>query len=98
MSVSTFPKQPNETLDYDVDLTDWLSARGDTISTYVITADPGLTLVQSAVIAGDDGSIKVKAYFSGGTDGVTYHVTVKVTTSNSRVKEVDYRIRVKEIA
>ena len=86
-----FTKQPNEILDYDVDFTKWFSNRDDLPASFVTVVQPGLTLIDSAL----DGKI-VKLVISGGADGQTYKVTVRLTTNLELVKEADFQIKVKE--
>ena len=88
--MTTYTQQPSEVLDYDIDLTDWL-ATGDTVSGSTVTAETGLTVT----IANEDTSTP-KVWCSGGTDGTTYKVTVLITTSGGRTKEVDFKIKVRE--
>lgn len=40
---------------------------------------------------------RVKVWLSGGTNGVTYKLTVTITTTAGRVKEVDFRMKIKEL-
>lgn len=87
-----FTKQPQEVLDYDVDFSGWFSNRGDVIASFSASADPGVNVVSSALA----GSV-VKIVVSGGVDGASYKVTVRVTTTLGLVKEADFLIRVKEV-
>lgn len=95
MSISIlgkFYKQPTEVLDYDVDYTDWFSNRADTPASFVVVAEAGITVVGSSRV----GNV-VKVILSGGTDGVKYKITVRLTTSASLVKEADFTVTVKEV-
>lgn len=89
--LGTFTKQPGETLDYDVDFTDWLTGRPDTIQSHSVVVPTGLTLVLSTLT----GKV-VKCVLAGGTAGVKYKVTVVVTTDTELVKESEFYISVKE--
>jgi Fe-S cluster assembly iron-binding protein IscA len=40
--------------------------------------------------------VKVWVY-AGGTSGVTYKVTVLATTNDSRVKEAELKVKIKEV-
>ncbi len=83
-------QQPSETLDYDIDFSDWLPA-GDVITTVQLSVDQaGLTLSYALQ------SPKVKVWCSGGTNGITYKITVKATTNDGRVKEVEFKLKVKD--
>jgi hypothetical protein len=88
--LAVFYKQPSEVLDYDIDFTEWMTP-GDSIATATATSDAGITLGATTIIG-----YVVKQWVSGGTDGNSYKVTVKVTTNGGRVKEADFRVRVRE--
>ena len=101
MILGRFTKQPAETLDYDIDFTEFL-ADGDLL---VTTGDPpvpeplsvtvlpaGLTLGPTVVLGG----LKVKQWVSGGTNGVSYKVTLTLTSNAGRVKQVEFVVRVKD--
>ena len=87
-----FTKQPADVLDYDFDYSDWLDDRVDTIATQTVTADTGVTVGTVSNASG-----VVKAFVSGGTDGVTYKVTCTMTSAGGRVKQAEIEIKVKEI-
>lgn len=70
-----FQKDPAALLDYQFDWTDWLD-QGETISSYTIDADPGLTVHSDA----QDGPV-VTVWLSGGTAGRIYNVTCTITSS-----------------
>lgn len=91
--MDTFNKQPAEILDYDIEAGDWLTS-DDFIVTATSTSDTGIT-VQSTTVQPDQRSVKV--WIAGGTSGTTYKIQVTMTTDAGRVKETEFRIRVKEI-
>lgn len=74
-------KDPDSTLDYVWDFSNWL-ASGDTVSTHVVTAEAGITVDDSS---NDTDSVTV--WLSGGTDGEAYDVAVKITTTQNRIVE-----------
>jgi len=90
--LGTFTKQSTETLDYDVDYSDWFSNRSDAPSSHVVVVEPGVTLVSS----NRSGNV-VRAVLSGGTNGQAYKVTVRLTTTAGLVKEADFRVRIKDV-
>jgi hypothetical protein len=100
--LGTFDKQPADTLDYDIDFTNILDG-GDTIATIgdpptpepkVVTVSPsGLTLGPTFVI---NNGTRVKQWISGGVSRITYKVSMTVTTSAGRVKQVEFVVRVKD--
>lgn len=87
-----FEKQPADVLDYDFDYSDWLDDRSDTIATYNVVAETGLTVGLVTAISG-----VVKVFLSGGTDGQTYKVTCTVTTTGGRTKQAEISVKVKEV-
>ena len=89
----TYTKQSVDQLDYDVDFTRWLPA-DDTITSVMVVLDvEGDMEIESSSIA----SPVVKVWLSGGTHNTTYTVTVTVATLGGRIKETEFRIRVKDI-
>jgi len=78
---ATIKKDPEATLDYIFNWTDWLTAAGgDVIVSATVTPDTGLTLVTSGVV---DAGRRVQAFISGGVDGVTYKVKCSIVTAAS---------------
>jgi hypothetical protein len=90
VSIPKYTKQPGDKLDYDIDFNEWLSS-GDSLASVNVTADTGITIVNSTIVVS-----MVKVWLSGGNDGETYKITVKVTTDEGRIKEQEFRIKVKE--
>lgn len=97
MTRPAFVKDPDETLDYDVDFNDprdpWLST-GDTIASATVSLAAGDT---SGLVIDSFGhtSTLVKIWASGGTDGETATIEVRVTTTGGRIKEVTMSIRIR---
>lgn len=90
--LATLLKQPADQLDYDVDFTRWMTD-DDTITTAVAVVTPADELtVQSVAV---DGPI-VKVWLNDGVSGSSYTVTVTASTDGGRVKEIDFRIRVRD--
>jgi hypothetical protein len=92
--LAKFEKQPEDIQDFDIDFSEWLAARNDTAvgpGGLVITADAGITIVASTLSNG-----VVKIFTSGGTDGVTYKLTARVTTAGNRVKTAEIKVKVKD--
>ena len=85
-----FLKDPDAMLDYAFDWSGWLQS-GETISSYSITVDSGLTKESDNE---SDGVVTV--WLSGGTAGSEYTVSCKITTSMSRTDERTMRIKVVE--
>jgi hypothetical protein len=87
-----FTKQPTEVLDYDVDFSEWFADRTDVIGSIAVTADAGITIASSS-----NSGFVVKVVLSGGSNGVRYKITVRITTAPSAfVREADFVVTVKE--
>lgn len=86
-------KQPGETLDYDIDFTDWFQGRADAISSVTVTVPDGLTLVAS----GFTGTV-CRLVLAGGMDQQSYKVTVLMRTSAfvPLSRECDFTVKVLE--
>lgn len=93
MILATYTKQPAEVLDYDIDFSPWLSDP-DFITSIAVTADAGITNTASTIF---NSGKSVKVWLSGGVTATTYKIQVRATTSAGRVKEAEFRIKVKEI-
>lgn len=92
--LGTATKQPADQLDYDLNFERWLSP-DDTITTAsaALSDDDPLLTVRSTQIAG----AVVKVWLAGGTDGKTSVVTVTIGTAGGRIKETEFKLRVKDI-
>lgn len=86
-------KQPGETLDYDVEFEDWMPA-GDTIIAEDTTVPAGLIKDSTAI---NVSSHVVKVWLKGGTSGVRYKCTTKITTQQGRIKEKEFYLKVREL-
>lgn len=82
-------KDPDAAKDYQVDWTAWLA--GDSISSYTVTAQSGLTKDSDS----RSGAV-VTVWLSGGMLGRTYLVTVRVVTSGGRTDERSFNIIVRQ--
>lgn len=104
--MKTFTKQPSEVLDYDVDLEEWfVDIPGDDIETVTVSVT-GTNLAPDLVLGPDgqpevqligDEPVRFKVWAGGGVNGVTYQITAKILTEGGREKEVDFKIKVKEL-
>lgn len=89
-AIARFVKSPTETIDYDFDFADWLADREDSIASFSVTLDAGLSLVSSSLA----NSGIVRAFVAGGTAGRLYRASALVTTTGERVKQALIEIRV----
>jgi len=92
MNLGNFTKQPVEVKDYDIDYSEWLTAGDNVQSATVVVAPAGLTV--ESVFVNDP---RVKIWVSGGTDTLQYKLTVTMTSADGRVKQDEFKIRVKDV-
>ena len=93
MDATLYEKRPDDRKDYDVDFSRWLTT-GDAIS-----AVNEVTVAEGSTVAVDDYDFtddEVKVWLIEGEIGETAHVTVEVTTTQGRVKEICFKVRVRE--
>lgn len=83
-------KDPNETLDYQIDWSERLD-EGDTISLSAWTADVGLTASNPSAT-----DTTTTIWLSGGTAGERYNVHNRVTTVGGRIMDQTMEIEVRE--
>jgi len=81
-----FLKDPDAVLDYAMDWSDWL-ADSETISSYTVTVDDGLTKDSDSE---SDGIVTI--WLSGGMVNTTYNVVVHIVTSSSRTDDRTFRV------
>lgn len=93
MRLGTVKQQPAERLSYTFDYSAFLTD-GDNVDTAVVGAvsPSGLTVDTVGVF-----DPRVKFWVSGGTAGVTYKVTLDVTTADGRQMQDELIVKVKEI-
>jgi len=91
--INTYTKDPDSTLNYSIDWSSWLDS-GETIdsSTWIVPA--GLT-EGSGAYASTSGSASTTIWLSGGTSGVDYRVTNRITTDATPPKIDDRTILIK---
>ena len=85
----TIPKDPDATLDYGRDWSDWLN--GDVITASQWTVPAGLTQETSSFT-----DTTTTVWLSGGTDGQTYTITNRIHTELGRTDERSMIIDVDE--
>ncbi|MES2319940.1 MAG: hypothetical protein V4631_20865 [Pseudomonadota bacterium] len=91
--LGNFLKQPIEVVDYDIDYGDWLTD-GDNVESATVTVTPADQLAVDSVFINDP---RIKIWVSAGTTGTTYKLEVTTTTADGRVKQDEFRVRVKDI-
>lgn len=93
--VGTVKQQPNDVQDYDIDFSEWFPA-DDVITGAFVDVVPAMPMPPSYAISPDGKRVKVWIY-AGGTSGATYQVTVRAATNDGRVKEVELKVKIKEV-
>lgn len=93
--MNLFQKQPGDQLDYDLDFSDWLPDSDAITGVTAVSSVPDELEIVSASVAPD--SRQVKIWVAGGLDSSTYKVTATVSTFEGRIKELEFKIRVKEL-
>lgn len=86
----TFYKDPDATLDYVWDWTDWLG--NDTISSFTVTPPTDITVEGTPTEL--DGV--VTAFLSGGTLNKSYNVVCQVVTNVGRTDDRSIRLIIKQ--
>jgi hypothetical protein len=95
-------KQPVERVDYDIDYSEWLTAN-DNVESVVVTVFPDESVmipvphdrlhVLTAVVIDPI----IKLWIEGGRNGVTYKVSLTMTTADGRIKQDEFKLKVKDI-
>lgn len=89
-SSANFTKDPDDVLDYSFDWTSWLGG-SDTITGFTAIASPGITVQSSSFT-----TVVTIVWLSGGTSGIPYTVTHRITTALGRTKDLTMTFRVTE--
>ena len=96
MLLGTLTKQPGEVLDYDIDYSEWLTD-DDNVASATTAVTPSADEDDLAIELININDPRVKLWISGGISGTTYKCTVTMETQDGRIKEDEFRMRVKEI-
>jgi len=84
-------KDANAVLDYTLDWSQWLTT-GDNLATSTWITAPGL-VIDSDVLEADN---TTTVWLSGGTAGMTYIVTNRITTTGARTEDRSITVFVTE--
>ena len=76
----TATKDPNSTLDYRINWSDWLGV--DTIATVAWTVPSGITQTSTT-----NTTTSATIWLSGGTVGTRYNVVCRITTAGGRIDD-----------
>ena len=97
MILAKYEKQPAEVKDYDIDYSDWLIPAADTINgiTTAVTSETQAT--PTLVVDYTQLTITLaKLWISGGTVGVQYKITVRMTSAGGRIDESELIFSIKD--
>lgn len=86
-------KQPGDLLDFVVRFDRWLPSNDAITTVEAVVDDPAEVTIDSLQYTADT----VTVWLSGGISGKTYKVTVTVATAIGRIKETEFRLRVREL-
>lgn len=87
----SIPKDPHSTLDYSWDWALWL-APGDSIASYQLLPDTGLTVVSNAIA----GAVITAFIAGGGSAGDRLGCTCRITTAQGRVDDRTLYFEIKQ--
>lgn len=104
--MTTFNKQPRDVLDYDIDMSEWFeSIAGDNIQSVEILiasdTEPTPSLVAGPLphpaytLIGAN-PVRFKMWLGGGENYMDYTVTCVVLTEQDRIKEIEFKIKVRD--
>ena len=88
-NIATIEKIDTSKLDYSFDFSEWLAAVVDSIATYEITGDVGITIDSTLQFNGI-----VTAFVSGGLIGSYPKVTCKITTADGRIDSRTIKLQI----
>lgn len=101
MIIGTVRKQPVERRDFDIDFSEYLGEDDallpSPLPTVGITPTGALnTDLVVVMTAAPYNSQFLKIWLVDGNDGVTYKVTVTATSAAGRIKQVEFKVKVKD--
>lgn len=91
MSLTTYPKDPNATLDYSIDWSEWL-ASAESITCSIWTRSATDLKQENEQLTTSVATI----WLSGGSVGAIYTVANKIGTSGGRIDERTVSIKVQQ--
>lgn len=92
MKLATITKQPIERFSYTISYEEALTVGDNVQAATVVVTPAGLTIDNVGVY-----DPRVKLWVSGGTAGVSYKVTVDVTTADGRIFQDELIFKIKEL-
>lgn len=90
-------KDPNATLDYPFDWSEWLTDASDTYASHeFVTTDPADSVADLTVESSAHSAGVITAFVSGGTEGMTHELTCRITTAGGRIDDRTLFIKIKQ--
>lgn len=89
--LGTQTKQPKDRLDYDLDFSSWMVGDDSVVSVDISIDKRGL--ISPAQFWTTN---VVKIWLDAGIDGETYIVTVGIETADGRIKQSDFKVKIKK--
>lgn len=93
MLLGTVRQQPQEKKSYSVDYSEALGANDDVAQIEACFSEPDDLVVTPVLASGT----RVRVWVSGGVDGQTYKITLRVLTSGGEILEDELLCRVKAL-
>jgi hypothetical protein len=87
--IAKFTKDRKDVQDYDVVFDRWCTALSDSLTSFSVTADAGITLNSST-----RSTNTIKVWTAGGSAGIIYNIYIAVTTTGGRTKNVTIQVQV----
>lgn len=93
MILGTFIKQPADTMDYDINYSEWLTFNDNVQEAAILIEGSDSTLIKVSHFINDP---VIKIWLSGGTAGITYKVTCTMTSADGRIRQDEFKMKIKE--
>jgi hypothetical protein len=90
MIIAAFTKDPNSTIDFEIDWNQWLN--GDTVSVSTWEVPAAFTIQSEGVT-----SNVTRAFLTGGTAGSDYTITNRITTPGGRIEDRSVLVQVRQL-
>lgn len=93
MILGTVLQQPAESLDYDIDYSEFFAETDDSISSFTVEDGTDELEFTKGIGSGDI----IKVWIAGGVAGNTYTATITMTSTDGRVKQDEIIVAIQEI-
>ena len=92
MAIATFTKDPDSTLDFQINWTSWLNNDDTIIDSVFVANSEGITIESSSFT-----DTITTVWVSGGDAGATYEITNSITTDMGRIDDRTIKIKCKDL-